>query len=55
MISQICHSERKKQLLSKLKSLTSEHFAKTLPQAMVFSQSANMGYELVKLNIRNMD
>ncbi|MDY0404467.1 WYL domain-containing protein [Virgibacillus sp. 179-BFC.A HS] len=41
----------KKQLLDKLKSLTSEHIAKTLPQAMVFSQSANMDYELIKLNI----
>ena len=34
-----------------MKQLTSKHIAKTLPEPLLFSQSANMDYEQVKLNI----
>lgn len=38
-------------LIDKLKQLTSEHTAKTLPCPVLFSQSINLDYELIKLNI----
>lgn len=41
----------KNSLIEKVKQLTSHEMAKTLPEPIVFSQSANMDYELVKLNI----
>lgn len=41
----------KNKLIDKVKQLTSQHIAKTLPEPILFSQSANMDYELVKLNI----
>ncbi len=41
----------KNNLIEKLKRLTSKYIAKSLPNPVVFSQSANMDYELVKLNI----
>lgn len=41
----------KNNLIEKVKRLTSNHIAKTLPEPIVFSQSANIDYELVKLNI----
>lgn len=41
----------KELLISKVKQLTSKNIAKTLPEPIVFSQSSNMDYELVKLNI----
>lgn len=44
-------TNEKKKLIKKVKQLTSEHIAKTLPEPVLFSQSANMDYELVKLNI----
>lgn len=44
-------TNEKKNLINKVKHLTSEHIAKTLPEPILFSQSVNMDYELVKLNI----
>ncbi len=44
-------TKEKKHLIKKLKQLTSKHIAKTFPNPVLFSQSANMDYELVKLNI----
>ncbi|MBT2215217.1 WYL domain-containing protein [Virgibacillus dakarensis] len=44
-------TNEKKQLINKVKQLTSKHTAKTLPEPILFSQSANTNYELVKLNI----
>lgn len=41
----------KDNLIQKVKQLTSKHIAKTLPEPILFSQSANMDYELVKVNI----
>lgn len=41
----------KQQLISKIKKLTSKHIAKTLPGPVLISQSANIDYERVKLNI----
>lgn len=38
-------------MIEKIKKLTSKYIAKSLPNPVVFSQSANMDYELVKLNI----
>lgn len=43
--------KEKKDLIEKNKQLTSRHIAKTLPDPLLFSQSANEGYQLVKLNI----
>ncbi|WP_405097683.1 helix-turn-helix transcriptional regulator [Oceanobacillus sp. FSL H7-0719] len=43
--------KEKNNLIEKVKKLTSKHIAKSLPNPIVFSQSANMDYELVKLNI----
>nr|WP_246364114.1 WYL domain-containing protein [Halobacillus locisalis] len=43
--------KEKKTLIQKTKQLTSRHIAKTLPDPMLFSQSANDSYQLVKLNI----
>src|SRR5699024_8107664 len=44
-------TNEKEKLIKKVKNLTSKHIAKTLPEPIVFSQSANIDYELVKLNI----
>ncbi|WP_188454692.1 helix-turn-helix transcriptional regulator [Virgibacillus oceani] len=44
-------TNEKKKLIKKVKHLTSKHIAKTLPEPILFSQSANIDYELVKLNI----
>lgn len=44
-------TNEKEKLIQKVKKLTSKHIAKTLPEPILFSQSANMDYELVKLNI----
>ncbi|GAA0605984.1 WYL domain-containing transcriptional regulator [Virgibacillus siamensis] len=44
-------TNEKEKLIQKVKNLTSKHIAKTLPEPILFSQSANMDYELVKLNI----
>lgn len=41
----------KKHLITKIKNLTSKHIAKTLPGSLLISQTANLDYELVKLNI----
>ncbi|GAB3048429.1 helix-turn-helix transcriptional regulator [Virgibacillus ainsalahensis] len=41
----------KNNLIDKIKQLTSEHIAKTFPEPVLFSQSANIDYEQVKLNI----
>src|SRR5699024_3817061 len=43
--------KEKEILIDKIKQLTSDHIAKTLPEPVLFSQSSNMDYELVKLNI----
>ncbi|WP_164667503.1 helix-turn-helix transcriptional regulator [Virgibacillus doumboii] len=44
-------TNEKEKLIKKVKELTSKHIGKTLPEPILFSQSANMDYELVKLNI----
>ncbi|SFD65363.1 Predicted DNA-binding transcriptional regulator YafY, contains an HTH and WYL domains [Lentibacillus persicus] len=44
-------TNEKEKLIKKIKNLTSHHVAKTLPEPVVFSQSANIDYERVKLNI----
>ncbi|MFD1036976.1 helix-turn-helix transcriptional regulator [Virgibacillus byunsanensis] len=44
-------TNEKKKLINKVKQLTSKSIAKTLPEPILFSQSANIDYELVKLNI----
>lgn len=41
----------KKELINKIKQLTSNPIAKTFPEPFLFSQSANLDYDLVKLNI----
>lgn len=38
-------------LIKKLKELTSVHIAKTLPEPIVFSQTRNLKFSLIKLNI----
>lgn len=38
-------------LIKKLKELTSVHIAKTLPEPIVFSQTRNLDFSLIKLNI----
>lgn len=38
-------------LINKLKKLTSTHIAKTLPEPIVFSQTRNLKFSLIKLNI----
>jgi len=38
-------------LIDKLKELTSIHIRKTLPEPILFSQTVNLDYELIKLNI----
>ncbi|KGX87040.1 helix-turn-helix transcriptional regulator [Pontibacillus litoralis] len=43
--------KEKKTLISKVKQLTSKHIARTLPDPLLFSQSSNESYEMVKLNI----
>ncbi|QKY70561.1 YafY family protein [Lentibacillus sp. CBA3610] len=44
-------TNEKEKLIKKVKTLTSTHIAKTFPEPIVFSQSANIDYERVKLNI----
>ncbi|MFD1363483.1 helix-turn-helix transcriptional regulator [Lentibacillus salinarum] len=44
-------TNEKEKLIQKIKQLTSSHIGKTLPEPILFSQSANIDYELVKLNI----
>src|SRR5699024_977051 len=44
-------TNEKENLIGKMKQLTSASIAKTLPEPVLFSQSANMDYDLVKLNI----
>lgn len=44
-------TNEKNNLINKIKKLTSEYIAKTLPEPIVFSPSANMDYDSVKLNI----
>lgn len=41
----------KNKLIDQLKQLTSIHIAKTLPEPIMFSQSANLDYDLIRLNI----
>lgn len=43
--------KEKHNLIEKVKRLTSKHIAKSLPNPILFSQSANINYDLVKLNI----
>ncbi|KGX92758.1 transcriptional regulator [Pontibacillus halophilus JSM 076056 = DSM 19796] len=43
--------KEKKDLIQQVKQLTSKHIAKTLPDPLLFSQSANDDYQLVKLSI----
>lgn len=43
--------KEKKTLIQKTKQMTSRHIAKTLPDPVLFSQSSNEDYQLVKLNI----
>lgn len=43
--------KEKKALIQKLKKLTSKHIAKTLPDPLMFNQSANIDYTLIKVNI----
>src|SRR5699024_5134967 len=49
--ARIITTNEKEKLINKIKNLTSKHIAKTFPEPIVFSQSANIDYELVKLNI----
>ncbi|TRM10847.1 WYL domain-containing protein [Lentibacillus cibarius] len=44
-------TNEKQKLIQKVKKMTSESIAKTLPEPILFSQSSNIDYELVKLNI----
>lgn len=46
--------KEKKDLIKRNKQLTSRHTAKTLPDPLLYSQSANDDYELVKLSIDNV-
>ncbi|MBX0358369.1 YafY family protein [Halobacillus sp. Nhm2S1] len=46
--------KEKKDLIERNKQLTSRHIAKTLPDPLLYSQSANDDYELVKLSIDNV-
>jgi len=43
--------KEKDALIDKLKELTSKHIRKTLPKPVLFSQTVNLDYELIKLNI----
>jgi predicted DNA-binding transcriptional regulator YafY len=43
--------EEKKTIISNLKKLTSKHIAKTLPDPIVYQQSINQDYQLIKLHI----
>lgn len=43
--------EEKKQLVTNLKKLTSRHTAKSLPDPIVYQQSINSDYQLIKLHI----
>ncbi|KXG08661.1 hypothetical protein AT864_03078 [Anoxybacillus sp. P3H1B] len=41
----------KKTLIRKLKKLTSNHIAKSMPDPLIFQQSSNLDYNLIKLHI----
>lgn len=43
--------KEKNNLIKKLKELTSKYIAKTLPEPILFSQTINIDYDLIKLNI----
>lgn len=43
--------EEKDQLIKKLKQLTSKNIAKTLPDPLMYNQSINVDYQLIKLHI----
>lgn len=43
--------KEKKLLIEKIKQLTSKHIAKSLPDPLIYYQSANPDYNLIKLNI----
>lgn len=43
--------EEKKDIVKKLKNLTSKHMAKKLPDPIVYQQSINQDYQLIKLHI----
>lgn len=43
--------KEKRVLIDKLKDLTSVHIRKTLPEPVLFSQTINLDYEQIKLNI----
>ncbi len=43
--------EEKKQIVAKVKKLTSSHIAKSLPDPIVYQQSINQDYQLIKLHI----
>ncbi|WP_338452540.1 WYL domain-containing protein [Niallia oryzisoli] len=43
--------EEKKNIIQNVKKLTSEHIAKTLPDPIVYHQSINQEYQLIKLHI----
>ncbi len=44
-------TDEKSVLIDKLKQLTSKHIQKTLPGPVLFSQSINQDYNLIKYNI----
>lgn len=44
-------NNEKDRLIGQLKQLTSKHMGKTLPEPIVFSQSINMDYEQIRINI----
>lgn len=43
--------EEKKTIINNVKELTSKHIAKTLPDPIVYQQSINQDYQLIKLHI----
>ena len=43
--------KEKKMLIQKVKKLTSKYIAKSLPDPLIFHQSVNINYNLIKLNI----
>ncbi|MDQ0253351.1 putative DNA-binding transcriptional regulator YafY [Evansella vedderi] len=44
-------NEEKYMLINKLKKLTSKHIAKSLPDPLIYNQSINENYQLIKLHI----
>lgn len=43
--------KEKKSIIQKLKKLTSVHIAKSLPDPIIFNQSVNTDYDLIRMNI----